>query len=411
LWLIGFEVAAGCAHSVIGDAEKAPDTSYAPDASPARDSGTLGSIDDSHDARPDDDQDAQPDEEAGTDASPSDAHDAADAEPPAPTTVIVLRVGDGTAPLTPAATAVFLDEIRLNGGGAARTIAMPVTANGQNQPFTMTGSAVTEGELALSGDGKYITLAGYAVAPGAASVSATTAGKVKRLVARVDAAGKVDTTTTLGGFYSANNVRGAYTPDGTQFWVSGYDPAGGLLYATLGLSTPIQLASAPQSGHSILAASGQVYATSGSTPLEGVVSVGAGMPKIAGTTITLVANSQSGFGYGFAIFDRNPSVSGLDTIYLADRRDVASGGGLQKWTFDGTAWKLVATFASGLTAGVDYVTALVTASGVVLYVTTAEAVSRLGAFTDDGVNTNPSFSPIASAAANTVFHGVAFPPR
>jgi hypothetical protein len=321
-------------------------------------------------------------------------------------------VGTGAAALTIGSTAVFLDEIRLVDGALARTIAMPVAASGQNQAFSMTGTAVTEGQLSLSGDGKYLTLTGYAAAPGAiASLPQTTAAAVPRIVARVDAAGTIDTTTTLGPFYSANNVRGAWTPNGTQLWVVGYDGNGGLLYTTLGPNTPVQLAAAPASGHAVAVFAGQLYATSGSTPLEGVVTVGTGLPTVGGATSTLVANSASASSFGFALLDRNPAVPGVDTIYLADRRDVASGGGAQKWTFDGATWTLAATFTSGLGAGVSQLTVDTTGVNVVVYVTTAETPNRLGAFTDDGVNKNPAFSAIASAAANTAFHGVAFPPK
>jgi hypothetical protein len=208
-----------------------------------------------------------------------------------------------------------------------------------------------------------------------------------------------------------NNVRAAYTPNGTQLWVSGYDANGGILYTTLGASAPVQIVSAPASGHVVAAFGGQLFATSGSTPLEGLVSVGSGLPTTAGSAVTLLASSQDTGSYGFALLDRSAGVAGLDTIYLADRSDVASGGGLQKWTLNGTTWTLAATFKAGLGAGLSSLTSEVTTAGVVLYVTTAEEPNRLGSFIDDGVNTNPTFSPIASAAANTVFHGVAFPPK
>src|SRR5262249_52277751 len=105
-----------------------------------------------------------------------------------------------------------------------------------------------------------------------------------------------------------------------------------------------------------------------------------------------------------------PNVAGVDTIYVADARATASGGGVQKWKSNGTVWTLAATFASGLGAGTYHLAATTTPAGVLLYVTTAETPARLGRSLDDGANTNPAFAPLATAAANTNFHGVAFAP-
>jgi hypothetical protein len=338
---------------------------------------------------------------------PPDAPDAG-----GPTSIVVVRVGTGGgATLTIGSTAVFLDEIRLSDGAVVRTVPLPTAANGQNKPFSMTGTAVTEGALSLSDDEKYLVLTGYAAVPGSVpSLPGTTATAVPRIVARVDATGNVDTTTTLGTFFSTNNVRAAYTPNGSQLWVSGYDIGGGVLYTTLGAASPVQIVTAPASGHVVAAFGGQLFASGGSTPLEGVLRVGTGLPTSAAGT-TLLASSGNTESYGFAVLDRNPQVPGLDTIYLCDRGAVATSGGVKKWTSDGTNWTLVATFNAGLASGVSHVAASVGGAGVTLYVTTAESPNRVGAFLDDGVNLTPTFAPIASAAVNTALHGLAFPPK
>ncbi len=155
---------------------------------------------------------------------------------------------------------------------------------------------------------------------------------------------------------------------------------------------------------------GQLYASSASPSFQAVFSVGTGLPTTAGATTTLLANT-GGSPFGFAILDRDPAVAGLDTIYVADDRATASGGGLQKWTSNGTAWTLATTFASGLTAGAYHVVTESAPQGVRVYVTTGETPNRLGTFLDDGVDTNPTFVPLATAQPNTVFHGLAFPPH
>lgn len=71
-------------------------------------------------------------------------------------------------------------------------------------------------------------------------------------------------------------------------------------------------------------------------------------------TATLLPGNQvnGGSAYGFALFDLDPNVAGPDTLYIADDRQpsVGGAGGIQKWTFNGTAWTLVwtaAQFTSG----------------------------------------------------------------
>ncbi len=126
--------------------------------------------------------------DSGRDAGKKDAAttDAGDASAP-PTSVFVVRVGAGAAALTVGSTAVFLDELKTSDGSLLRTIPLPVAASGQNQPFSMTGTAVSEGALSTSSDGQYLVLAGYAAAPGAvAALSTSTSAAVSRVVARVD---------------------------------------------------------------------------------------------------------------------------------------------------------------------------------------------------------------------------------
>jgi hypothetical protein len=75
--------------------------------------------------------------------------------------------------LTNASAQGYLEEYAVAGGATAplRSIALPTTASGTNQPITFAGSSSTEGSLTLSVDGRFVTVAGYAAAPGLAKVS------------------------------------------------------------------------------------------------------------------------------------------------------------------------------------------------------------------------------------------------
>jgi len=326
--------------------------------------------------------------------------------------VDVVRVGDGSENLSlDAADSVFIDKYHQNGTSAGTPIALPTAMMGSNQPFTQAG-AETEGMLSLSVDGHFLALAGYAAVPGTAGVSAST---VQRVVARINAAGSVDTTTVLGATaYSGNNIRGATTVDGSAFWTSGAGKTGGgIWYATLGGGTVTQVEiSSITSVRAIEIFAGQLFGTGNSTGFKQVFTVGTGLPTATGQTATDLPGMSDASPFAFLLLDRNPGVPGLDTLYVADNTAFPSPpGGIQKWTFDGTTWTLVHTFASGLTNAVRGLTGFVSGSNVVLVVTTNEATANnLMMLVDDG-SASPTATLITTAPTGTQFRGVALAPQ
>src|SRR5207248_4098989 len=136
------------------------------------------------------------------------------------TPIMVVRSGDGSAALTTASTAAFVEE-HLPSGVALNTIALPIAASGSNAACTSSGSSTAEGGLSRSADTHFVTLGCYGVAPGTAAVSGTTSAAVNRIVARVDTSRAADTSTHLSAAYSGANIRSATSNDGTAFWASG----------------------------------------------------------------------------------------------------------------------------------------------------------------------------------------------
>src|SRR6478735_8973933 len=134
--------------------------------------------------------------------------------------IVVLRVGTGSGALSSAASAVFLDEYN-SSGTLVQSIALPTTVAGANRRVTVSGSATSEGALALSADGLYLTLGGYDADPGTASVVSTAAAATNRVVARVDGDGVIDSSTAITDTFSGSNIRGAVTDDGSRFWAVG----------------------------------------------------------------------------------------------------------------------------------------------------------------------------------------------
>jgi hypothetical protein len=322
--------------------------------------------------------------------------------------LVVLRVGTGTGTLSNVSTAVFLDEFTTSGGAAVQSIAL--TSTGATA-FTNSGSATSEGALARSTDGRYLTFAGYYTATGQASIAGTTAAAVNRVVARVDVSGNIDTSTRLNDASSGNNPRAAVTDDGTRLWLVG--GTGAVRYTPFGTNgSSTQLATDLTNIRTVNIFDGQLYVSSSSGTFLGISKVGTGLPTTSGQTTTLFVNAGTGASsYGFAFFDLNGSVAGVDTAYVADDRTVASGGGIQKWTYNGTIWTLSTTFNNGLTAGMRGLTARLVGTSVELFGTTADnTLNKLVRVLDDGT-ASPAFTTLATAGTNTAFRGVAFAPE
>jgi len=323
----------------------------------------------------------------------------------ASTTLTVVRVGDGSTALTTAAFPVFLDEID-EGGLPVSTTPLPTAPSGANVACTLSGTATSEGALSQSSDANYLTLAGYAAAPGTASVASTSGATVNRVVARVDALHTIDTSSHLVAF-DGSNVRGAATADGSAFWMSGASSgtSGGLWYLTLGSNAGTKIAATPASTRVPQVFNGQLYCDSGSSSFTCVSTVGTGEPTMAGQVFTTLPGmtTTGASPYAFSI-----SADGK-TCYVADDRTIASGGGVQKWTFDGITWSLKTTFNQGLTSGcrglcVDY-----SGAKPLLFATTAASTAnQIVKFVDDGGGANAVV--LATAATNVIYRGIALSP-
>jgi len=336
---------------------------------------------------------------------------------PAADLLDVVQVGTGAAPLTNAATASFVVPL-LSSGSTGTPIALPTADSGSQHAFGISGSATSEGALELSADGNYLTLAGYGAAPGTTgptggTINGTTSATVPRVVARVDGAGNVDTSTALSDAFSASNVRGAVSSDGQHFWVTGDGGStttgtlknASVAYAgSLGATTSTGLTSSPKQGRVLAIVGGNLYMSTSKSPGPGVFQVGSGLPTASGQSVASV--SAEADPYGFALLDLDPSVPGPDTLYAAD----GTAGGIFKYSLVGGVWT-----AEGSVAGpaLGSLTGRAEDGGVKLYATTNDGLSVL-AFTDTAGAAAPisagSFATIASAPLNTVYRGIAFAP-
>jgi hypothetical protein len=320
----------------------------------------------------------------------------------------VVRVGTGTAALTNAATAVSVVPLLGVGTGAGTLgapIPLPTAASGANAPLTLSGSATSEGSLSLSADGRYLTLAGYdatpgTTGPGGGSIANSLTSTTPRVVGRLDGAGNVDTSTVLNAF-TGNNPRGAVTDDGSRFWVTGAGSSGnprGVVFALLGnaFSTALTAVGSNVTNARVpVIAGGQLYLSTNNNTPPGLYRVGTGLPTTPQAATALVAATGSD-PYSFAFTDPT-------TLYVAD-------GGIRKYSFDGATWNAEGSASAGTQLG--GLAGRVEGGVVQLYATALDG-TRIFAFADSAASNAPisgSFATLATAAANTVFRGIAFAP-
>lgn len=313
--------------------------------------------------------------------------------------LLVYRVGDGSAALSNASTAVFLDEYTPT-GTLVQSIAMP-TASGS--AVTASGTATSEGLITISADGKYVAIPGYSAAPGVASINGTASATTPRTV------GLLDTTTAANtvsySFFTdvatGNNIRSAVTTNGTDLYVAG--AAGGVRYATAGSSTSTQLSTTLTNLRQINVFGGQLYTTTSSGTAVRLGTVGTGTPTTAGQTITNLpgfpASTGSPYGFFFADLD---GTAGVDTVYVAD--DTASTGGIQKYSLVGGNWTLNNTIVGTSLRGL---TGVVTGNTVTLYASgNGNTLYSLADTAGFNAGSNGTLTSIATAGTNTAFRGI-----
>ena len=340
-----------------------------------------------------------------------------------PGDLVIYRIGDGSAAPTSSSTAIFLDEYT-PAGVLVGSLPMPTASGGGNNPLTSSGTATSEGGLTLSENGQVLLLTGYDSAPGSSgSIASTTAASVPREVGEVDANANINTTTTLGSNFSANNPRSVASVDGSNIYVAGANT--GVLLTTLGSTgNGTVVASSTTNLRQLKIFNDQLYTSSASGSLR-LGTVGSGLPTSTGSTITNLSGfPTSGSPYSYFFADLSSAVPGLDTLYVADD-GAAANGTIEKFSLVGGSWvangTIVAkqTFGSetdgvrGLTGAVD------PASGsVTLFATTgagagANAGGQLWSLTDTSgydATITGTLNALASAGTNEMFRGVAFAP-
>ena len=338
--------------------------------------------------------------------------------------LVVERLGDGSTTLSSAAAAISALEYTTAGSSVQTIVAFPTTGSDRQSD---SGSATSDGYLnSFNG---FISVPGYNNAVGTASVASQNT-KVNSIIGTSGTVVNRTLFPTSGTMpFTANNYRSSIATSGSTFYAASTgtpSSTGGAWYFDGTAFTQVSSTAAGQATNlrNVEIYNNQLYTSSGASTGYGIWSVGSGLPTATGQSTTLLINASlagtgNGSPYGFVMFDTNND-STLDLAYVADDR-TSAGGGIQKWTFNGSAWSnswalLVgasgtSTLQSGTGAGFAGLRGLAgtydAVSGATLFATTTETTNnRLISILDTGRTTPSTYATLQAAGANYVFRGV-----
>lgn len=314
--------------------------------------------------------------------------------------LVVLRDGTGAAPLSSAGTAIFLDEYT-TADALVTSVAIPST--GANA-LVNSGSATSEGQISLSGNGQSIVVSGYNANAGTASIAGTTSAAAPRGVATVNASGNYSLLNTSTTAFSANNIRSGTTDGSGNVWAVGANT--GVYY--MGSGTAGAVSTTSSNNRLLQDIGGNLYFSTGSGSTRGIYEV-SGNPTTGPVTAVNIINANS-IGtsispspYGFTFN------SSMTVAYVADSDAYTSAtgfGGIEKWDFNGTSWAFqyslptVGTGANGL--AVEF-----SGANPVIYATSADGTSLFD-ITDTGSSATATL--LGTAGSNEAFRGLTWAP-
>jgi hypothetical protein len=370
-----------------------------------------------------------------------------------------------------ALTPINLIEYSPTGGAAVLTYTLPTAdgvAGAANVGVVGQYDSNSEGNIQLSADGSYLTLAGYSATAAAAGIQKSTntangtnypAGTaysfstvavaqstdtdVPRVVAFVDPNGNVNSSTLLNDVYSTNNPRAVYSASPSTFYISGQGDGNttdqGVYFAQTGMNTVAHPSPAPAgiyNAHETRTVS--IYNNNLYYSIDTSSGKYTGIWKFNGTptgpaTATRIIPANNGLT-GASLVSYSPEAfyfANPTTLYVADTGLPKFGGvgdgGIQKWVFSGSSWTLAYTLIPSANFSNQYgfqdLTGEVVGSGATAQVTLfgvsngnyGEAPNGLFSITDSLAASSAageSFTLLESSAGGggLNFKGVAFAP-
>jgi hypothetical protein len=255
------------------------------------------------------------------------------------------------------------------------TFTLPTTTNGNDVGLVGEYGSSSEGNIQLSGDGHYLCMGAYNAAQAASGIGASsnsangtndpigtpysnnagiplaqsTDTDVSRVAVLIDANGKVNSSTTFNNLFSTNNPRSVFSQNGPTLYFSGQGSGTsdqGLYFVQTGTQNqPTEIYDTLDTRFTQVFNGNLYYSIDKKGKSTGIFEF-SGTPT-SNATATQITASTSGSanlspeGYFFA---------NATTLYVADTGVPKNGGtslgGIQKWTFNGSAWSLQYTFAN-----------------------------------------------------------------
>jgi hypothetical protein len=321
------------------------------------------------------------------------------------TNVVAIRVGDGAQALTTSGNSMAVDQFAPDGtylstvgipdSGPTSMLAIGPTA-------TASPSSVTGNGLSRSANGRFLVIGGYNTNLSyAGELQSASAPTVPRGIGLIDDRAQYTLAISSTSGASGNFWRGAIADGTNNHW--GYSRTSSTYY--FGFDAPgVLLQTTWLNLRSMALFNGSIYGVSAVAANPGVMRI-AGLPTAPATLEWLIDATMTSDG---SSSDLEVSPNG-NLIYLADARAGASGGGIQRWEFNGTAWNLAYTLNDGLGAGAYYVTADFSGANPVVYAVTTEADNnRVVRISDTGAGS--AGTVVANAGVNQNFRGLRMGP-
>ncbi len=209
------------------------------------------------------------------------------------------------------------------------SVAIP-TATGNK--LVVSGTATSSGGMTRSENGRYLLMPGYNGLIGDANSTFTTNGAVRT----INGTGTVGAGIAANGLLwlsASNNLRGATSDDGTNYWISG----NGVGIQTSTTGNPITtITTTSTNNRDVVIYNGQLYFTTGAGS-QGIYSVSTGKPITIGQVSTRLFTPLNTDTYAFSI---SPDATTL--YYVA-----STGGGIYRCTYNGTTWTTGTQIVSG----------------------------------------------------------------
>jgi hypothetical protein len=337
--------------------------------------------------------------------------------------------GAGASALSNSATALFLDQFNpttVSQTLPVQTLSLPTAGAGSQLIVTDSGTTTTAGYFTRFSNGQGYTVSGYNAILSTAAVASSAPGTINRSIAVITPNGSSFNLDSSSGFNDGGatpTFRSVASVDGATFYAgtsSGirFQNTPGTVSATTSIVTNNLRTVRMQDSSLFFNTTNGIFlaGTTGTPPTASVTPTQLPAALVASGTGAPLSNSF--YFFNNPLNNNTWSTTNYNTLYVADERTAANGGGILRWIFDGTNWVFTGATAytangnggglRGLTASIDLSTP---SSPVVnLWATSLQTNANNLVFLSDtltaGGGTFGAFSTLATSPTNTVFRGV-----